>query len=29
MKTKEQYINYLYGDIGEEDRPLYQPEITQ
>lgn len=33
MKTKEHYteefINYLYGDIPEEDRPLYQPEITQ
>lgn len=33
MKTKEhyieEYINYLYGDIEEEDRPLYQPEITQ
>lgn len=33
MKTKEhyieEYINYLYGDIKEEDRPLYQPEITQ
>lgn len=33
MKTKEhyieEYINYLYGDIPEEDKPLYQPEITQ
>lgn len=33
MKTKEhyieEYINYLYGDIEEEDRPSYQPEITQ
>ena len=33
MKTKEHYIeefiNYLYGDIPEEDKPLYQPEITQ
>lgn len=33
MKTKEhyieEYINYLYGDIEEEDRPIYQPEITQ
>jgi len=33
MKTKEQYIEeyieYLYGDIDKDDRPLYQPEITQ
>lgn len=33
MKTKEQYIEeyitYLYGAIPEEDKPLYQPEITQ
>ena len=33
MKNKEyyieEYINYLYGGIEEEDRPIYQPEITQ
>lgn len=33
MKTKEQYseeyIDYLYGDIQEHDRPMYTPEIQQ
>ena len=33
MKNKEhyieEYINYLYGDIEEEDRPIYQPDINQ
>lgn len=33
MKNKdyyiEEYIEYLYGDIPEDDRPLHQPEITQ
>ena len=25
----EEYKNYLYGDIKEEDVPMYQPEIAQ
>lgn len=33
MKTKEQhieeYINHLYGDIEEHNKPLYAPDIHQ
>lgn len=33
MKNKdkyiEEYINYLYGDIEEKDRPMYAPDIFQ